>query len=73
MSIAIQIQSNFKDLTEDEKEEELQKFMKVSASPGLSWGGRRLANDDDDEEEEEIQDMRSFAEQIALNNTLDKM
>ena len=49
----------------------------MSASPGLSWGGRRrrLADekDDDDDEEEEIQDMRSFAEQIALNNTLDKM
>ena len=62
-------------MTEDEKEEEFQKIMKISANPGLAWGGRRrrLKDDDDDDEDEEIEDMRSFTEQLSLNNTLDKM
>ena len=70
-SVAIQISSLFEELTEDEKEEELQKFMKISANPGLSWGGRRRLNDD--EEDEEVPDMRSFTESATLNSTLDMM
>ena len=70
-SVAIQISSLFEELTEDEKEEELQKFMKISANPGLSWGGRRRLNDDD--EDEEVPDMRSFTESATLNSTLDMM
>lgn len=44
--------------------------MKISANPGLSWGGRRLA---DDEEYEDVPDMRSFREAATLNSTLDLM
>lgn len=43
--------------------------MKISANPGLSWGGRLLEED----EEEEVPDMRSFKEAATLNSTLDLM
>ena len=45
--------------------------MKISANPGLSWGGRRL--NDDEDEDEELPDMRSFVESATLNSTLDLM
>ena len=63
-SVAIQFQSFFDELTEDEKEEELQSRLKTAASPGLSWGGRRLADDD---EPDPKPDMRSMKESSYLN------
>lgn len=70
-TIAIQVESFYDKLTEDEKEEEIQKYMKLSSTPGLAWGGRRL--EDDDEEDEPKPDMRPGVEVSFLNLTLDRM
>jgi hypothetical protein len=43
--------------------------MNTAATPGLSWGGRRVLAEEDDPKP----DMRSMRESTFLNSTLDKM
>ena len=60
--------------SEDELEEEIQKYQSLADEPGSPWGNRRLlrrvlADDDEDE----VTDMRGGTEGRNLNITLDRM
>lgn len=81
-SIAIQFQSLYDLYTEDEKEDEIQKYIKLADEPGIPSSGRlrralrralATVKKTKDEEDDEITDMRGGTEQRNLNITLDRI